>query len=491
MEVYYPTQHRWYPIFKSEVTLDCVVIIPALNRPHRVRPTVESIRETSDADILFLITVGYGKQIQALKEVGCNFIALPEAKKGDYARKINHGYRETEHDLIFLGADDLLFHPNWLENAVSRLDDKIQVVGTNDLGNERVLAGVHATHSLVTRKYADGFGTMDGPGRILCEEYWHEYCQPLDIPIWMGDCTFRDLGDVKVGDEVMGWERVPAGKHTLRALRKSRVLASRTRMAPLIRVVMESGRVLRCTPDHRWLNAKASPIVLARHPGRSEWITAKVGRTLLHVMDEPPPVEQELQWTAGYLAGIYDGEAHGIQIAQCPTANPAVSTAIAEALVKLDIPFTRNGLFFTLTGGRQAYVDFLLRVGPQKTGSLESWIMGRGRTPEARSAGAIGGRFGHQDKIVAVEEVGEAEVMSMTTSTGNYVAQGYASRNCDDELVETAKYRQAWAFAADSVVEHMHPCWKKAPDDGMYRQQALRMDYGRPIFEKRKHLWSG
>src|ERR1700758_1177400 len=31
------------------------------------------------------------------------------------------------------------------------------------------------------------------------------YCCPPETPIWMGDGHFKDLGDITVGDTVMGW----------------------------------------------------------------------------------------------------------------------------------------------------------------------------------------------------------------------------------------------------------------------------------------------
>jgi hypothetical protein len=46
------------------------------------------------------------------------------------------------------------------------------VVGTNDLGNQRVIVGEHATHSLVSRAYI-ARGSIDDPSRLLHEGYSH------------------------------------------------------------------------------------------------------------------------------------------------------------------------------------------------------------------------------------------------------------------------------------------------------------------------------
>jgi glycosyltransferase involved in cell wall biosynthesis len=155
--------------------VDLVVITPMLGRAHRVAPLLASIHTTCKARVLFATTEGDDEVHAAIDAAGEERITFPPRERGDYAVKINTGYRYTTEPLIFLGADDLLFHPGWYEAAVARLSGRIGVVGTNDLGSPRVLRGEHATHCLVTRDYADRFGTIDGPGQILFEGYVHEY----------------------------------------------------------------------------------------------------------------------------------------------------------------------------------------------------------------------------------------------------------------------------------------------------------------------------
>lgn len=154
---------------------DVVVLVPMLTRPHRVAPLLESIRATSDARVLFICSPGDIAVHEAIDAASAERIEVDGPHPGDYARKINAGYRHTTEKHLMLGADDLLFHPGWYEAAVAQLTDGIGVVGTNDLGSPRVIAGEHATHSLVTRDYCDRFGTIDGPGAVLCEVYPHEF----------------------------------------------------------------------------------------------------------------------------------------------------------------------------------------------------------------------------------------------------------------------------------------------------------------------------
>lgn len=158
------------------MTAPVAILVPMLGRPHRVEPLLETITATTpDARVLFLVSPTDAEVHRAIDRASADRLTVEGPHPGDYARKINAGYRATDEPLLFLGADDLAFHPEWLEQATSRLAPGIGVVGTNDLGSPRVITGQHATHSLVTRAYADRFGTIDQPGAILHEGYPHEF----------------------------------------------------------------------------------------------------------------------------------------------------------------------------------------------------------------------------------------------------------------------------------------------------------------------------
>lgn len=153
-----------------------VVIVPVLRRPHRAAPLAESVQATSSARVLFVASPNDVAEQDAVRATGADLLVMDKPHRcGDYARKINAAYRTTTEPLMFLGADDLRFHPGWLEAALEALGDGIGVVGTNDLTNPRTMRGEHSTHSLVTREYVDVFGTIDEPRKVLHEGYRHEY----------------------------------------------------------------------------------------------------------------------------------------------------------------------------------------------------------------------------------------------------------------------------------------------------------------------------
>lgn len=155
---------------------DVVVLVPMLGRAHRVGPLLDSLRTTApDARPLFLVSPDDHPVHAAVDAEGADRVTVPGPSPGDYARKINTGLRASTEPLLFLGADDLRFHPGWFDAAVEKMTGPVGVVGTNDLGSPRVIVGDHATHSLVSRDYADTFGTIDEPGKILHEGYPHEF----------------------------------------------------------------------------------------------------------------------------------------------------------------------------------------------------------------------------------------------------------------------------------------------------------------------------
>lgn len=154
------------------------VLIPVLDRPERVGPVISSLRRsavTHDVSVreTFLCNIGDQRELGEIAMCKFRAVTIGAREPGDYARKINLGAQLSSAEWFFLGADDLHFHPGWLD-ACLRLHEATGalVIGTNDLGNPLVKIGRHATHSLVHRSYLEQ-GTIDEPGKLLHEGYDH------------------------------------------------------------------------------------------------------------------------------------------------------------------------------------------------------------------------------------------------------------------------------------------------------------------------------
>lgn len=158
------------------------ILIPVLGRPERVLPLRESIALATAVEhrALFLASPYDDEELDALEAARVKFHVCPPwpPAQGQYAKKINLGYRITDEPWILCGADDLEFEIGWDEAALALGEQTAAgVVGTNDTAHPLVQSGAHATHPLVRRTYIseESGGAFDGSGDIYCEHYDHQW----------------------------------------------------------------------------------------------------------------------------------------------------------------------------------------------------------------------------------------------------------------------------------------------------------------------------
>lgn len=160
------------------------ILVPVLGRPQALHPLVESVVSSTSVPwhLYFLCSPGdeEAEDVCLVLEEQDDRITVWtvewEAGFADWARKINYGYEETDEPWLLLGATDLRFHPGWDHAAFAVAEETgAGVVGTNDLGNRTVMRGLHSTHPLVRRSYADEQGTIDETGKVLHEGYAHQW----------------------------------------------------------------------------------------------------------------------------------------------------------------------------------------------------------------------------------------------------------------------------------------------------------------------------
>lgn len=184
------TDHwRWFnpPPAAEEVA----VVVPVLRRPQNAAPFMQSLRASTGLATAYAVVEPDDEETaEAWLAAGANVIwghdelmsygeGQTEGVAHTFAEKVNLAYRQTaeldNEPWLFLCGDDVAFKPAWLDHAqhVANTFDA-SVVGTNDLGNARVMAGEHATHLLVRRSYVDEVGaSWDGPKVVCHEGYRH------------------------------------------------------------------------------------------------------------------------------------------------------------------------------------------------------------------------------------------------------------------------------------------------------------------------------
>jgi hypothetical protein len=281
-------------------------------------------------------------------------------------------------------------------------------------------------------------------------------CFPPDAPILMSDLTSKPICEINVGDKVVGFVKDWEDKRKHYRIVESEVQFVNVRESATIKITMQSGRIVYCTPDHLWWtgrNPTDGRLTTAGNMSyRKEYAPAKIGRNLIFCM-EPfvDEIEEDQKKIAHWLGGLFDGEGHcrrgSIFIAQSRSHNPEVCDAIENAFNELDLSYNYfysnagagNGAeCYYLTGGKETKRRFILWCDPVKKQGIYDSIFGNGGSLETRE----------KDKIINIEPHLTQDVYNIQTETGNYIAYGYFSKNClyqnDPVPQENATFKKSY-----------------------------------------------
>jgi predicted phage terminase large subunit-like protein len=277
---------------------------------------------------------------------------------------------------------------------------------------------------------------------------WYEFCTPYETPILMSDFTTKPIGEVKPGDEIIGFER-QGDERTV--LIKTIVKNKSSLLAPVNILSMESGRTVRCTRQHKWYTARGRT-----DKTHSQYASAKIGRDLMFVCPVEEKIwsqEQKDAWQ--YLAGMFDGEGSA-KSGGCLTIsqgfkNKVVIDKIKNTLNILNIEYSEyvkkadsskrqpnDILMIWLKDNFQTQIDLIRYGDPAKKYQIADKMIRKGK------------RFiKERDKVLDIIEEGMEEVFALETGTGNYIAWGYASSNSAQYLNnpvpdESATFKKGW-----------------------------------------------
>jgi len=128
-----------------------------------------------------------------------------------------------------------------------------------------------------------------------------------------------------------------------------------------------------------------------------------------------PVTDSEMR---GWIGGMYDAEGSGYCIAQDRDINPENCAEIARILTHFNFKFKQSRKEFKLAGGRYELMRFMNTFTPACSYKMDRFLV------DTRM-------FIKRDRIVSVEPIGKRIVHCITTTMGNFIANGYVSRNCD------------------------------------------------------------
>lgn len=264
-------------------------------------------------------------------------------------------------------------------------------------------------------------------------------CTPQETPILMADWTYKPISQIQAGDRVIGFTK---GMAKVKSRLVPTVVKHVMQKEDVVQtLVMKKGRAIRCTADHNWYTGREDPTHKRYKP-------AKVGSKLRLVLD--PIVEPVDREALTYLAGIIDGEGSFksggcISIAQSEVKNKETYETILKALNKLELQYS---LYHRAASSGHAPSTIITIKQSTRLCELLITLPWFGKRDQAYEwLYKKASRFvKEKDEVMAIYEDGLEQVYALETETGNYIAWGYASSNCqymnDPISMEDAKFKR-------------------------------------------------
>ena len=261
------------------------------------------------------------------------------------------------------------------------------------------------------------------------------YCVTPETRVLKADLSWVQAETLHVGDSLFGFDEWPVGEHKTRKNRHSRPTIV-THAIPVkrhcFRLHLATGETLTSSAEHPWL-------IATKCSGNQSWVKTK--RIAADVYDGRKrhlhrffvPWDAATCHTAGYLAGIFDGEGHVCHSIRTFTMgmaqNPGVVLETTQvALRQFGFPFTvrqnpaSHVMNLAMLGSWQEKVGFLGIIRPQRLLSRFCNMFSAGRFSPSLYAGEL-------VLIDGAEYIGERWVMGLETSTHTYFAEGFGAHN--------------------------------------------------------------
>lgn len=290
------------------------------------------------------------------------------------------------------------------------------------------------------------------------ERYGKWFCVAPKTQILRSDLTYTDAASVKAGDMLIGFDETPLQRRRFRHTRVERI---KTLLKPSVRLFLEDGSTVDCSKDHQWL--------VALHPSSTRIMWRRADELLTTDQQTGHPRKDNMAlcrvvpyaaigWELSfperaYLGGFADGEGSlgltksGRALSLTLSQKEGVVLAYVESLLKkAGYRYTKQpvrsgfgtGVFSLRLGYVDDVLDFLAICRPLRL--LEKF----------QAASILHGFSYDRVKIVAREELGEQPVVAIETSTHTFIAEGFASHNCQMmaycEELETAHARLIGCF---------------------------------------------
>lgn len=272
------------------------------------------------------------------------------------------------------------------------------------------------------------------------DEFRMSYCVTPETRILTADLRYVRADSIRPGDKLIGFDEQVPCRYGQRRFKEAVVEDVGAIKRPCYKLTFEDGTVVTCSSEHRWLVFTAG--------SRTEWKQTKdlVDTDRVYkvsdVWEEP-----ERDYRLGYLAAAFDGEGCISQV-NCKISqlcfaqkDNAMLRQVKEYLTYYDFKYgeridERSGVHkLYILGGKYEVYRFLGTVRPKRL--LEKFSaddLGTLRCCKQEDRDFV------HPRLLKKQYVGMRTVIPIRTSTRTYVAEGLASHNCLEWIIERGMF---------------------------------------------------
>lgn len=253
------------------------------------------------------------------------------------------------------------------------------------------------------------------------------YCLEENHEVLTKGLIYKPLKDLKIGDELIAFEENPTDSRT-RKYCSSVVQKHETEEAELFEVLLSCGKSFKCTAEHLWL---------AKIGTKFDWVRTDKLTHRHKVVKGQNYFKPDLSHDAGYLAGVFDGEGWvskpnctqgGIQLGFAQRDNACLVRSL-EILDRMGIKYKKykhteadNPVYnVRILGSSADKLEFLGRVRPERLiSNFYPEMLGRLQKQDGDN----------EHYVINVAPCGKGRIVKMQTSSGTFIAEGFAHHNC-------------------------------------------------------------
>lgn len=266
------------------------------------------------------------------------------------------------------------------------------------------------------------------------------YCLTPETPVLTADLRWIPVGDLKVQDHLAAFEEQAgnnrSGGKALRNWQDATVTRTGRQTLPCYQIVLSDGTQFTCTGQHKWLTAQEG-----QGMGSAKWTTTEdltCKHRIVKIIEPWKGLGEFEPYDAGYLAGAFDGEGSLVTMQfdsggkEYASLNLNFTQNPNQMLVQMKRLCDKYGITWSgnqRTSGRRS--ETMQMYGKIKLLSLLGKIRPARLLPKLdfNRLGMIKHLPVRPVRVVEKRFVGPREVVTLETSTGTFIANGFASHN--------------------------------------------------------------